>query len=56
MEVLHICRSEPDETVKALIEEVSGPDAETLDLFRGDVDWDRVVEAIFSADKVISWW
>jgi len=56
MEVLHICRSEPDETVTALIEEVSGPEAETLDLYRDEVDWDQVVEAIFKADKVISWW
>lgn len=56
MDVLHICRSEPDETVRALIEEVSGPGAETLDLFREDVDWSRVLEAILAADKVISWW
>jgi hypothetical protein len=56
MDVLHICRTEPDETVTELIHEVSGPDAETLDLYREDVDWNQVVDAIFNAHKVISWW
>jgi hypothetical protein len=56
MEVLHICRTKPDETVTALIQEVSGPEAETLDLYKDDVDWNQVVQAIFRADKVISWW
>ncbi|MFO7875126.1 MAG: hypothetical protein R6U55_00905 [Desulfovermiculus sp.] len=56
MEVLHICRTEPDETVSTLIQEVSGPEAHILHLYADDVDWEQVVDAIFEAPKVISWW
>jgi hypothetical protein len=56
MDVLHLCRTRPDETVSALIQEVSGPEAETLELYQDEVDWSEVVDAIFRADKVISWW
>jgi hypothetical protein len=56
MEVLHICRTLPDETVSTLIQEVSGPEARILHLYVDDVDWEEVVDAIFDSEKVISWW
>jgi len=56
MDTLHILRSEPDATTSELLEHVVEPNAETVKLYAGDVDWDQLVEAVFAADKVISWW
>jgi hypothetical protein len=57
MKILHILRSAPDETVEKLIHYLS-EDAESTvkPLFQGNVDWSRLVDDIFSHDKVISWW
>jgi hypothetical protein len=57
MKILHILRSAPDETVEKLIHHLS-EDAESTvkPLFQENVDWCRLVEDIFSHDKVISWW
>lgn len=56
MDVLHILRSEPDETTRILIQNISGDQAKTLPLYTDDVDWDKVVDQIFAHTKVISWW
>ncbi len=58
MKVLHILRSEPDETVERLIDAMAGEgDQNTVKpLFKPDVNWSRLVDDIFSHDKVISWW
>ena len=61
-EILHILRSEPDETVAALIETLSGEDGVAVVCLYPDavsgrqVDWLRLVDDIFSYDKVICWW
>jgi hypothetical protein len=56
MQTLHILRSEPDATTRELLEHAVEPNSETVKLSTGDVDWDQLVDAIFAADKVISWW
>ena len=57
MKHLHIYRSKPTkeilETVKCLSE---GNEISTFSLYEGEVDYSKLVEAIFSHDKVVSWW
>jgi hypothetical protein len=57
MRILHILRSNPDETVEKLIDYLTEKDEATVQpLFQGDVDWSRLVDDIFAHDKVICWW
>lgn len=56
MKTLHIVRSEPDQTTQILLEAVAGNDPETVKLYSNAVDWDKLIEDIFTADKVICWW
>ncbi len=58
MKILHLLRSEPDETVERLIEAMTDNEDETTvkPLFKPNLDWSRLVDEIFSHDKVISWW
>ena len=57
MRILHILKTEPDETVEKLIEVVSS-DCETTvkPLFNGELEWGRLVDDIFSHDQVVCWW
>ena len=60
--VLHILKTEPDETVAELVEALSQKDGAMvvclyLDEISGSsVDWFRLVEDIFACDRVICWW
>lgn len=60
--VLHILKSEPDEIVAALIQAQSINESVAVvglyeDQITGSgVDWKRLVEDIFSYDRVICWW
>ncbi len=57
MKVLNILKSEPDETVEKLTEELSSMNETTVAvLYAGDVDWSALVDEIFIHDKVICWW
>jgi hypothetical protein len=57
MRILHILRNEPDIIVEKLIDTLSEDDEATVKpLFQGDIDWSRLVDDIFSHDKVICWW
>ncbi len=57
MKLLHIMRSEPDELTKRLVKGVSqGESNEEVPLYRRQVDYAKLVESIFKADKVICWW
>jgi hypothetical protein len=56
MKVLHILKTEPDETVEQLMRAFADDEVTTVPLYEGGVDWDGLVDAIFAADKVISWW
>jgi hypothetical protein len=57
MKTLHIFRSEPDPDVLKLVEILAeGNETTRFSLFEGKVDYDRLVELIFSHDQTISWW
>ena len=57
MQILHILRTRPDETVEMLIRaSTNGDRSKTAELFRDDVVWPHLIDDIFSHDKVISWW
>ena len=57
MNILHILRSEPDDTVAKLFVALSMEDtASIVMLYEEPVDWAALVDKIFESDKVISWW
>lgn len=57
MKILSIYRSEPDDTVKKLVEIVTRDrDADSFDLNVDNPDYDALVDKIYEADQVISWW
>ena len=57
MKVLHIMRSKPDKVTEGLMESASkDKESEEMRLYRGVVDYDRLLKAIFNSQAVISWW
>lgn len=58
MKILHILRSEPDETVERLIGNMSDKEDETTvkSLYKKEIDWQRLVDDIFSHEKIVCWW
>ena len=57
MKFLHIFRSEPDALVRFLVKGMSGGESSgEVPLYRGPVDYAKLVEAIFRSDMVICWW
>lgn len=57
MKILHILRSEPTPDVEKLTAILSeGQEATRFPLYKGLVDYDRLVELVFTNDKVVSWW
>ncbi len=57
MTLLNIFRSEPDERVRRLVQDMSrGKSVREVALYRGPVDYAKLVEDIFRSDKVICWW
>ncbi len=57
MKVLHLLRSEPDITVERMIECFCTEEECAVEiLYRGDVDWSRLIDDIFTYDRVICWW
>ncbi|MFZ5799156.1 MAG: hypothetical protein ACYCYR_13350 [Desulfobulbaceae bacterium] len=57
MKILHVYRSEPDETTKKLVEIVSRDrEVDTFNLNVENPDYAQLVDKIMAADKTISWW
>ena len=57
MKILHVYRSEPDETTKKLVAVMSeGNENESFDLNVDNPDYDKLVDMVFAADKTICWW
>ena len=57
MKILHILRSEPDDTVEKFTVAMSMEDtASVVMLYEAPVDWSALVDKIFENDKVICWW
>ena len=57
MKILHILRSEPDETVEKFTAVMSMDNTSSVVmLYEDPVDWVALVDKIFENDKVICWW
>ena len=57
MKILHIFRSEPDETVQNIVKSTTnGDESKVTELYQDNIDWSRLVDDIFSHDKVVCWW
>lgn len=57
MKFLHIFRSEPTTKVLKLVEILSeGNETTRFELYQDEIDYDHLVEIIFTYDKIISWW
>jgi hypothetical protein len=58
MKTLYLFKSEPDNKTNQIIHHLKtiNPDAITIELYKDDVDWDRVVDLVFIHEKVICWW
>jgi len=55
--MLHLLRSEPDETVREITDTISADTITTVVSLYGErVDWPSLVEKIFENDQVICWW
>ena len=57
MKILHILRSAPDDIVCKFIEDTSQA-TESIErpLYRGEIDYDQLVNDIFESDRVVCWW
>jgi hypothetical protein len=57
MKILHIFRSKPTDQVLSLAKILSeGNEFDQFFLYEGKVDYAKLVDELFSHDKVISWW
>ncbi|MBW1784383.1 MAG: hypothetical protein JRL30_27040 [Deltaproteobacteria bacterium] len=57
MKLLHILKSEPDDNTKALMAILSeGNETSQFPLYEANTDYEKLIDAIFANDKVISWW
>ena len=57
MKILNVYRSEPDDTTKTLVEIVNRDrESDSFDLNVDSPDYDALVDKIYEADQVISWW
>jgi hypothetical protein len=56
MTTLHIFRSEPDEQVRELIQAITPGEIRLVVLYDEVVDYDQLVSAIFTHDRIVSWW
>jgi hypothetical protein len=56
MTTLHIFRNEPDEQVRELVRESTQDESSQIALYEETVDYVRLIDSLFSHDRVISWW
>jgi hypothetical protein len=57
MKLLHILKSEPDDNTKTLMAILSeGNEISDFPLYEEMSDYEKLIDAIFENDKVISWW
>jgi len=57
MKILHILRSEPDEmTRNFILQSFEAAQNIEIPIYQEDVDYDKLVEEIFTSDKVVCWW
>jgi hypothetical protein len=57
MKILHILKSEPDETTRVLMAGMSeGEEATIILLYEGVADYGEFIDRVFEHDRVVSWW
>ncbi len=57
MKTLHLVRSNPDEQVNWLVEILFAVEKnETIYLFDGEIDYNKLLTKIFASDRVVCWW
>lgn len=57
MKLLHILKSEPADHTKTLMGILSeGNETSEFPLYDEQADYEKLIDAIFENDKVISWW
>ena len=57
MKLLHILKSEPDDNIKTLMKILSeGNETSEFPQYDEQADYEKLIDAIFEHDKVISWW
>ena len=56
MTTLHIFRTEPDEQVRELVREITPGEISLVVLYDEVIDYDQLVSAMFSHDRIVSWW
>jgi len=57
MRIVHLLRSDPDETTRVLIDGVSeNITTVEIPLNREGVDYDQLVTRIFESERTICWW
>ena len=57
MKILHIFKKEPDEETKKLVELMSeGEEIKQFELYKGDPNYEQLIDLVFEHDKVVTWW
>lgn len=57
MTLLHIYKSQPDDSTRTLVDIVSkNNDTKEFILYDEEADYEKLVDQIFSCDKIICWW
>ena len=58
MKILHILKSEPDDSINALISALGMPHGQASTVIRLDdsTNYEELIDIIFGHDKVITWW
>lgn len=57
MKILHVYRSEPNDTTKQLVKIVSeGRETESMNLYGATPDYNKLVDLVLAADQTICWW
>lgn len=55
MNILYLLRNAPDDTVTMLIDEQKTSHSVSVININDNKNYDEIVDAIFSSDKIISW-
>jgi hypothetical protein len=57
MTILHVFKSQPDDTTNTLVDIISGNSGKkAFMLYEDEPDYEKLIDQIFESDKVICWW
>jgi len=56
VKIVHILKKTPDASTKKIIEiQAISNDVKTIELYKGEVSYDKLVADVFSSEKVFCW-